>query len=101
MKIHHPISAGTRSRVNAWQRRNLIHFREWDEWRDALERRLQKVLARHLARGGTVVEVFGRGETEWRVGTNCFIRPLKNCPCYIASHVARRVVGFGWKLQLT
>jgi len=101
-KTHNPTAKCSKSRFASWQRRNLEHWRDWNDWRDALIRRMEKVLRNHLARGGKVVECFTdpRCNITWSLRKNCFAKPAKSDPDYIAKHLANRMINFGWSVQL-
>lgn len=102
MKTHNPTSKANAFRFSAWHRRGMEHWRTWDEFTATLQRRLNRVFSGHLARGGTVTEVFHdeRYNIAWKLGANVFTAPAKHCPKYLADHVTNRVVGFGWKVRL-
>lgn len=102
MKIHNPVGNCYHFRFWAWHRRDMTHWRDNNAWTAALNRRLRKAFAAHLQRGGTVVECFTdpRCNSHWKLGDNCFRAPYKNDPHHIADHVANRVIGFGWRVQL-
>jgi hypothetical protein len=55
--------------------------------------------ARHLARGGALVEGT-TWQTTWRLGRNNFIEPYNSDPHYIGAHAANRVLGFGWSIRM-
>lgn len=65
-------------------------FRSAHEFRAELERRVARVIQRHLENGGSVIEA---RRTEWRVS-------IHRAAEETAAHVANRVVGFGWSLAL-
>jgi hypothetical protein len=75
------------------------HFRDHAAYSQALERRIRRAFERVLTYKGQLIE--GRRETVWGIcpGENHFI-PAFQTANYIAAHVARRVIGFGWPVRL-
>ena len=74
-----------------------------DRFNERIIRRVSRVIQRALEAGKTVCEVYPGGNiTPWSCangGPSGFILPVRR-PASVAEHVAKRVIGFGWGLEI-